>query len=60
MFRNQWDARGSRLQVVPTESADWPQGDVRAQVPTATEEQKSTPPIAELAEAPAPAPRAFS
>ena len=56
MFRNQWDARGSRLQVVPTESADWPQGDVRAQVPTATEEQTSISPTAELADAPAPAP----
>ena len=56
MFRNQWDARGSRLQVVPTESADWPQGDVRAGVPTAADEQKSTSPTAELADPPAPAP----
>jgi membrane fusion protein (multidrug efflux system) len=56
MFRNQWDARGFRLQVVPTESADWPQGDVGAGVPTATEEQQSISPTAEVADAQTPAP----
>ena len=53
MFRDQWDSRGSRLQVVPTEDANWPQGHARAGEPLTNNEQKSNSPSPESAVAPA-------
>ncbi len=58
MFRKQkWADRGARFQVIPTEDADWPEGDFRAGEAAASKEATSGQPTAE-APPPAPAQRA--
>src|SRR6476469_8263953 len=55
MFRNR-DSKGSRLQVVPTNDANWPQPDLKAGEPAASDEAASGRPAPEApASSPAPA-----
>ena len=52
MFRNR-DSKGSRLQVVPTDDANWPQEDLKTGEPAPSDEAASGRPVPE---APAPSP----
>ena len=52
MFRNR-DSKGSRLQVVPTDEANWPQEDLKTGEPAPSDEAASGRPAPE---APAPSP----
>jgi membrane fusion protein, multidrug efflux system len=54
MYRKQeWDGGNSRFQVVPTDDAEWPEGDIRAGKTGSSEAAMSVQPTAEV---PAPAP----